>query len=277
MRTYKTTFGLTLLVAASLAMPAGAVDYLYDFEGLNSSATPGVDLNGQDNWVQTTGLTHMSGVVNDVSAGGFSGNSLVKVDSTAGALNRFSRENDSNFGFDIPDGSKFTFEFDAQAGKDAQIYAGMISPTSTNWSFLIGTNTSNGWRFRTDNPPNESTTSLNLYPGDEGPWQYHILLDVDLAANGGNGSASLFVRDDSGGGGPVVLTAVPDMQNMNMGLGAVDGSDFNGLSIYIVANDENVPAGIDNILITVIPEPASLALLGLGGLLILRRRRSMNG
>lgn len=36
---------------------------------------------------------------------------------------------------------------------------------------------------------------------------------------------------------------------------------------------ENAASGADNVTVTVVPEPASLALMGLGGLMLLRRRR----
>lgn len=236
---------------------------VYDFEApaVNGSAFPGTTLHGQDNWATSVGgntqtvRTGDSGI--DGTAMGFG----------SGGDSQIARQNDANFSFNIPDGSKFLFEFDARIGTTRSMEVGLVDAGNIARIVVGGPGSFiDEWRLRA---PGGDTTSADLFP-TVGSDYFHLLLKVDLAANGGDGAAWLFVADLNGDNGPELLTAVAGMQNINLGLGAIDGSDLTGL--YFRANGGG---GVDNISITfAVPAPAAMpAGLAMIALIAARRRR----
>jgi hypothetical protein len=98
---------------------------------------------------------------------------------------------------------------------------------------------------------------------ENGPWgniEYHL----DAIHNGSVVASDTFLLSDLGGRDNVAW------QNMS-----VNGTTFETLHLYATLNGGyTAPRGmIDNLTITPVPEPATLAALGLGAVAMLRRRK----
>jgi MYXO-CTERM domain-containing protein len=95
---------------------------------------------------------------------------------------------------------------------------------------------------------------------------YHILARYDFVVGAGNDTGALFVNPaDPFGVGDTAYAAA-----------TTQGTDATSLSAVCIRQGTAASAAtvtIDNINVAVVPGPAPLALLGLGGLVALRRRR----
>ena len=112
-------------------------------------------------------------------------------------------------------------------------------------------------------------------------WNYN---GVNETARGSN-EVEILIASSEGGAftslGNFFLTEAPGVDNVNFGqtidLSIIAGTDnarlvrFNVLSNH---NGDNNFVGLSEVRFDGVPEPGSLALLGLGGLMVLRRRRN---
>ena len=116
--------------------------------------------------------------------------------------------------------------------------------------------------------------------------EYGITFEVVAAdLNGGTMNIDLLIDNDGSSGGPTTRTSGPVTINIGSGFYQVPFSSFSGLTTVELGDVDGirytVAGSIDSFDITidsmqstgVIPEPASLSLLGLGVLALLRRRR----
>lgn len=246
-----------------LACSASAVTITYDFEALNSNTGSGVALNGQDNW------TTSGSAVNVITVDG--SKRAVGISNTA--FSNATRLNNVGFTMNLPaDVTEFTLSLDARVG--TFVSAGthsrrnLFGLTVGSGNFLFGSGGDaaqvNKWLIQAaDGTPTFSdaitTASSSVY--------MNITLAVDLAANGGNGSATLSVNN----------VAIAGMSDISLGLsslaGYTNGASFDGMAI-----SSGDFGRLDNLTLTytAVPEPSSFALLGgLGmlGVAVLRRRR----
>lgn len=108
-----------------------------------------------------------------------------------------------------------------------------------------------------------SSASFDIAFYENGPWG-GIEFRLDALRNGS------VVASDS-----FVLAAGGDRDNPNFTSMSVSGAEFDTLHLYATLNGEyTAPRGmIDNVSIQAVPEPATLAALGLGAAALLRRRR----
>jgi len=135
---------------------------------------------------------------------------------------------------------------------------------------------SSKWRIRGPNgTPSVNTSNLNL-AAQGSIAEYKVMLYMDL---NGDGSMTLSVEDLTNSPGTQFTPAGYD--HIAMGLSTkdpnyADPSKWTSWWIRSQASgsfDPNYPMTLDDFTIQVIPEPATLTLLVLGGLALIRRRR----
>ncbi len=271
---------LTIRVAAPPQVPK----FTYDFENgrVSGGAFPGVSLLGQDNWTRFESLPDML-VRNGMGVlPGFFNN--IAVADTGRKI--ATRVNDANFNYDIPHGMKglqlaFTLRMDNPNSFGAfglGVDTDLDNTIDRNEAgFLFGREGSR-WYIR------KATYGQELYasttPSSTAGEVWRLVLEVDLLANGGDGLGSLFVQQLSTGtnfASDMAFYPVAGLQGVPLGILAMsdpDADHWNGLVLDLYNY-----AAADNLTITYYtPEPASVALLALGGLLLMllgtKRRRA---
>lgn len=126
-------------------------------------------------------------------------------------------------------------------------------------AFTFGIDDWNGWNVRLqglgNNIPNVGGPDLGIAPG--------AFLRVEITENGASDTYNFFYKLNQGDGwmqlGGVATNFVSDVDNSRAGL--------------FLKSDSSGGGGAQFDYLTVTPEPSSLVLVGLGGLLIARRRR----
>lgn len=252
------------------AQPAAAVVYTYDFDSLNTGP-----INGQDNWgAWPTGLLSVYTAPVDGAPHPGSGNLLSMY---GGITDGFSwRVNDANWSFDISEGDQFAMGMSIATDYAVGGYYGF-------GKFLLGPNGQpkigfglnvEQWYYGVCIWDAQGTKHVGTQPRPTGKsqvWDYRM--EVDLLANGGEGSASLYTmkRDVHTEWQPV-----GNLQGINLML-ATAGVDMHDadkmyaqIDVRLVAMDN---LWIDDMQAVVIPEPSGLGLVGIV-LLAMRRRRT---
>jgi len=207
----------------------------------------------------------------------------------AGVLSQPASVNGSTFrmDFDAYTNGNFSFGFGSQLTGEFGETAGVSSPGSgrPKQSFLLNLAANNiqARRDLDDNPgtANTNTGSPVLGTYTTNAWQHYALEYVI-----GSGQVSLFIganpapiviQDDVTTPYPAFLSLLDaDFDNTN----GLQSSQVNSLTqvdtIFFATGTAGSIGYVDNIVVTApIPEPAALGILGLAGLLALRRRRSV--
>ncbi len=143
----------------------------------------------------------------------------------------------------------------------------------TNFSlgFYIGISDGDVWFGRENTGAITGFALLDIKPTyDPGDW-YEVKGVVDLLANGGNGSGSLFVRDLTDG--ESLFTAVPDAQYVNLSIlsgPAPNPAQWDGVVLWLSGGYGGSGAA-DTLSYQVVPEPAAASLMVLFTALAWRR------
>lgn len=233
------------LLTAGLTLSAQAATvYNYGWETASVGA-----IDGNDNWsldalnagsVTTTTVTGMSGNVAESNTG------------------IYTRANDGAFGYTIAaSATEITMSVVVTATNDTTNNNMGLSNSVAGNAFRFGKHNATNWFFRN---PDGSITDI----GEAGAANltstrksYKATVVIDTV----NDTLDFFV-DNLTDGGSVQLANDAAIQD-------VDWSQFDGLYVRSGAGNHS-----DNFTVTSVPEPSSAALLGLGGLaLILRRRK----
>ena len=161
-------------------------------------------------------------------------------------------------------GSEFIIENAALFYNDFPTYGSPVNSMTFGSAFIPGDNLSIGvlasvW-MDLDEVSNSASFDLAFY--ENGPWG-GIEYRLDALSGGGVVASDSFTISDLGG-----------RDNGTYETMSVAAAQFDQLHLYAWKNGAySAPRGmIDDLAITAVPEPGSLALLGLAGLLAFRRR-----
>lgn len=195
------------------------------------------------------------------------------------------------------------YEWSNDTGVDANEWLSSVLPLAFDWS-ATGGNGGTGGFIQDDSSrlDNEKPRAVAFFAEDDKATTgtVDISIDVNLAQQDQFMYVELYAWDTGetsprfslGGGNEndttfnhtilndadTLLEATADTANLNewetVSLGSVNlgsGHDHYAWRVSIVGSDGETEYAFDNL--TVIPEPSSLALIGLGGMTLLRRRR----
>lgn len=266
------TVGL-LYTCGMISLAAHAADT--DFEGLSQTS-----LAGQDGWESIVGSLN-------VAAGTGANTTQVVTTSVASGVNEFSRLSNQAFGFSTGVAGSIQFDLQWQVPSIPQRNGGAwfaVGHDTSDSGTTLGGSERGPWVGM-----QHGTGGTGIYLREAGSGAEHIVpvvagiddgdwisirLDMDFAANSGDGAGSVLIKNLTDG--DTAFSAIAGLQNVNLQIQSIavearDPASWDAAFIRVDREFEN-PMALDNLMINV-PEPSSLALLGLGGVLLTRRRR----
>ena len=249
-----------ILAAASPALGAILSTYTYNFDRGNEGWVNGTGPATYDNWAGTNGRMVMQNAGQPTNMSGwylFAGTTTPY--STVGTV---TRTNNANFTFSIPaNATGIELLYSAQGG-----YSG--SGRYTRRLFGLG-NAAQPYRVRfgdygtTGTPYYYINTTSSATGITNANRDYKLV--VDFTANAGAGAATMYYNDYVAGWQLIKA----GWTNIALGLTPGEWAQWNRLYLEM-----NGSVRIYNLRINVIPEPAAMSLLALGGVgIVLRRRR----
>ena len=253
-------------VCAMLFVSAGpALAAVYDFESLGTGS-----IDGKDGW-SSNGLNGYT-----TTPGGYpSAGSGICVTTYGGTGTSYgARPNDTNWGYDLSGGGAFSMGAAIRVDYQVSGYYGnaemLLTISASGRSIGFGYEVL-PWYY---SPYIMDATGTENNLGNLGMAKgtaVDMLLNVDPTANGGSGLATLWANKNDAGW--IQYGAATDLKLVKTGDGAYDAliSQADGVRLEVKTR----LGAIDDIFVTVIPEPATVSLLVIGavGLIVRRRRR----
>ena len=254
----------TALAAAGLTLGLGAqaahAALVYDFSTATAGETAD-DSNTVDGWT-TTGNRTLT-VQDSGQPTGFSGNFGEIDDGTSGT---FTRDNDANFSYSIPsDAPALTLSFKLESSSGSGLNWIGLRDSDTNEVWRFGQRDGNNWGYR---GRDDTVVELGNGTGDgeitSSRKSFETTVNLDLE----NDTFDFLVDNLDTAAGPETIGS-----DRSLGATSSDTGHLGDVSTFDSLLIRGADASYDDITINVIPEPASAALLGLGGLMLLPRRR----
>jgi hypothetical protein len=239
-------------VLAASSMAHAAILYSTDF---NSPTYSDGALLGQDGWLITG-----TSVVNPLNVANTATNGSVSLTTTGQDANRpFTPSVTSDSVFLSADitisaaGSSGDYFLHLSDGSTSNFYARIYAKAATG-GFVMAMGTSSG----------AATYGTDVLLFDT---TYHILARYDFVAGAGNDTGALFVN-------PVDPFGVGDTAYVAATNAGTDATTISAVNLRQGTASSAPTVVVDNITVSIVPAPSSMALMGLGGLLVARRRRS---
>ncbi|MBT3199474.1 MAG: PEP-CTERM sorting domain-containing protein [Phycisphaerales bacterium] len=285
----KTRSALLLAVVAmatfTLVARQSQATMLYDFDHLNKAK-----LGGQDGWTdssgkweaRTIGRVTIDGKTNVHTSGAYHGSDTT-IALYAGRKNgdHTSATKGTDWSYDLSSATGVTLSFVSRDGKPAWF---ALAEDGNSSGTVDETEAALWFGYRpSDYYAEIGTGSMAVHAtrglGSTSASGYRqFRLDVDFTANSGAGSATLYgynaaslhdASDISSKNPTTELGMTTLLSNVNLGLTPDSHKTWDGLVIAGAGW-----GGPDELTVTsVVPEPATMSLLALGGLALLRRRR----
>ena len=258
--------GIRIVFAVALCLTARPLlAQSYDFENLALGT-----MDGQDGWVDFASTPSPT-----ILHGG--GVNTTQVAAATGGSSPYARSRARGIASTVQTDSRM--EMDAMLGSaGGSLVVFGVAPASNEDPFAFGLETTAQPGFFFFRRSSMFAGNNNLYiPGASSSDWYRLRVEVDYAANGGNGSANVFEKDLTLG--DTVFTPIIGMQNLNLGLTASNLAnnqiaDWTQFEIRVDGSGQ-----IDNLLssalVTPVPEPGAVAMLcgmGITGSLFTLRR-----
>ncbi|PAW76266.1 MAG: hypothetical protein B9S32_15565 [Verrucomicrobia bacterium Tous-C9LFEB] len=270
----KTSVIKLIVAGMTLALPfaTNAATVIEDFEG----SYPGSAGSGWATaWVQTLGSgVGLNAQLTNTSPLQTGGGQYLSVSLSATSANSatVNRAFNNTTGIDVasPYQVQFALRLDAAliSGQQISLYAspGSSSVTSSNVSWSIVADSTNGWLINNGNKSGGVTSQVSTGLSLSSGVTYLFTIDVDPTTKAWNVSIDSTAGnyDNTGAAFGFRTAATTTMTTPTLSFGGKPGSDGTSLDF-----------SIDNLSITQVPEPATPALIGLGIALtvVLRRRR----
>jgi hypothetical protein len=256
---------LTLMLLTARAAHGAAMVYTFDAPGITGG---GAALTGQDNWADFNGVATVT--VDTVTT------PYAASTNVAGSDGYWYRVNNGNFSFAplTASDTDTVLEYDLQAhvnnGTDTVFALGNPSAASDygrigpSFGFFQG-------QFIIRQANFSTITAAALGAGDTNTEWYRLQLHIDFTSFAGAGSGTLMVKNLSDGEASfrTVLSGV-NLGITGMTADSRDPATWDTLFIHVgVGKMDNLSPNAN----VVVPEPASLGLLVVGGALLLGKRR----
>lgn len=258
-------------LAPAVAVSADTINFTDDFESYDTGAGSSVVLPDTGTWTYNSqasiSYSVVDGTVQTAPTGG--GDQVLRFERTAAATGDQTLK--GNFAPDVTlgAGSKVTIAFDVlraarnaadTANGDGFVFILSDTNSANNFGARIDTLNNGTVRYR-DGVTNTDTSVANVV--DSGAWyRYEIVLNV---SDEGVITHDFSVTPD-GGATQVIGAGVPANANLTVG---------DNLRINLSPRSNSTLMYFDNFTVSseVIPEPGSMSLLGLGALMLVRKRR----